>query len=91
MNLVSLRKNFATKVGVSQEKAKELITALEEVVVEGLLEDGKVVFGVLGSLETREVAERTGRNPQTGESMIIPGKVKVAYKQSSKIKEIVNE
>ena len=49
---------------------------LEEVVVEGLLEDGKVVFGVLGSLETREVVERTGRNPQTGESMIIPGKVK---------------
>ena len=39
----------------------------------------------------KEVAERTGRNPQTGESMIIPGKVKVAYKQSSKIKEIINE
>ena len=87
MNLTEMRKKFATKTGVSQEKAKELIAALEEVVVEGLLEDGKVVFGVLGSLETREVA----RNPQTGESMIIPGKVKVAYKQSSKIKEIVNE
>lgn len=81
MNLTEMRRNFATKVGVSQEKAKELIAALEETVVEGLL----------GSLETREVAERTGRNPQTGESMIIPGKVKVAYKQSSKIKEIVNE
>lgn len=44
MNLTGMRKEFATKVGVSQEKAKELIAALEEVVVEGLLEDGKVVF-----------------------------------------------
>ena len=33
MTLVELRKEFATKVGVSQEKAKELVSALEEVVV----------------------------------------------------------
>ena len=34
MNLTGMRKEFATKVGVSQEKAKELIAALEEVAKE---------------------------------------------------------
>lgn len=91
MNLTEMRKEFATKVGVSQERAKELIATLEEVVVEGLLEDGKVVFGVLGSLEVSESAAREGRNPRTKETIQIPAKNKVKYKQSSKIKEIVNE
>lgn len=90
MNLTEMRKKFAEKVGVSQEKAKELIAALEEVVVEGLLEDGKVVFGTIGTLEVKEVAARQGRNPQTGEVITIPARNKVAYKQSSKIKEVVN-
>ena len=90
MTLVELRKEFATKVGVSQEKAKELVAALEEVVVEGLINDGKVVFGTLGSLEVKEVAARQGRNPQNGETITIPARNKVAYKQSSKIKEVVN-
>lgn len=91
MTLVEMRREFATKVGVSQEKAKELIAALEEVVVDGLLQDGKVAFGTIGSLETKDVAERTGRNPKTGESITIPARVKVAYKQSKAIKEIVNK
>ena len=91
MNLVSLRKNFATKTGVSQEKAKELIAALEEVVVEGLLEDGKVVFGVLGSLETREVAERTGRNPQTGETIQIAASNSASFKIAKAFKEELNK
>lgn len=91
MTLVEMRKEFATKVGVSQEKAKELIAALEEVVVDGLLQDGKVAFGTIGSLETKDVAERTGRNPQNGELITIPARVKVAYKQSKAIKEIVNK
>lgn len=90
MTLVEMRKEFATKVGVSQEKAKELIAALEEVVVDGLLQDSKVAFGTIGSLETKDVAERTGRNPQTGELITIPARVKVAYKQSKAIKEVIN-
>ena len=91
MNLTEMRKNFATKVGVSQEKAKELIAVLEEVVVEGLLEDGKVAFGTIGTLSVKETKEREGHNPATGEKLIIKAGKKVAYKQSSKIKEIVNE
>lgn len=90
MTLVEMRREFATKVGVSQEKAKELIAALEEVVVDGLLQDGKVAFGTIGSLETKDVAERTGRNPQTGEAITIPARAKVTYKQSKAIKEVIN-
>lgn len=90
MTLVELRKEFATKVGVSQEKAKELVAALEEVVVEGLINDGKVVFGMLGSLEVKEVAARQGVNPKTGEAITIQARNKIKYKQSSKIKEAIN-
>jgi len=91
MTLVEMRKEFAIKVGVSQEKAKELIAALEEVVVDGLLQDGKVAFGTIGSLETKDVAERTGRNPQNGELITIPASRRVKFKTSKAIKEIVNK
>ena len=89
MNLTGMRKNFATKAGVSQEKAKELIAALEEVVVEGLLEDGKVVFGTIGTLSVKETKEREGHNPATGEKLIIPPSKRVKYKASKMLKETV--
>ncbi|WP_297993897.1 HU family DNA-binding protein [uncultured Clostridium sp.] len=90
MNLTEMRKKFATKAGVSQEKAKELIAALEEVVINGLIEDNKVVFGAIGSLSIRETKERNGHNPATGEKIMIKAGKKVAYKQSKAIKEMVN-
>jgi len=85
-----MRKKFAVKAGVSQDKAKELIATLEEVVIDGLIEDNKVVFGLIGSLSIKETKEREGHNPATGEKLIIKAGKKVAYKQSKAIKEIVN-
>ncbi len=90
MNLKEMRKKFAVKAGVSQDKAKELIATLEEVVIDGLIEDNKVVFGLIGSLSIKETKEREGHNPATGEKLIIKAGKKVAYKQSKAIKEIVN-
>ena len=89
MNLSEMRKNYAQKLGVSQEKAKELIAAFEETVVDGLLADGKVVFGTLGSFEVVETKERTGVNPATGEKLIIPPSKRVKYKASKMLKETV--
>jgi len=42
-----------------------------------------------GTFEIRERAERTGRNPQTGEEMTIPASKAPAFKPGKELKEAV--
>ncbi|PHG56949.1 HU family DNA-binding protein, partial [Bacillus toyonensis] len=43
-----------------------------------------------GTFEVRERAAREGRNPSTGESLIIPAKKAPAFKAGKQLKEAVN-
>ena len=42
----------------------------------------KVVFSNFGTFEIRKRAERKGRNPSTGEEIMIPAKDVVVFKMS---------
>lgn len=42
-------------------------------------------------IETVNKSERKGRNPKTGDSIIIPAKKAPRFKPSSTFKELVNE
>lgn len=49
----------------------------------------EVHLGQLGKLTTIKKKERKGRNPQTGEEMVIPAHKAVKYKPSKMIKDAV--
>ena len=91
MNKADLVDAIAAKAELSKKDAEKALKAFEEVVTEELKNGGKVPFVVLGTFEVSERAERMGRNPQTGEDMIIAASKAPKFKAGKALKDAVNE
>ncbi len=65
---------------------KEMFT----VIVEGLEKDGEVKIKGLGWFKLRWVEPRMGRNPQTGEPLLIPGYRKVLFRPEKSLRQLMN-
>lgn len=91
MTSKSIIKMTAEKMGVSQKKVKEFADALEDSfkdIIEELPVDERVKLMDF-TLIKKDVASRQGRNPATGETMVIPATTRLAVKPSSEVKRIV--
>jgi len=62
---------LADRIDVTRAQADRALTAVLEIIGEQLAAGEKVSFTGFGSFEVSERAARTGRNPQTGESIQI--------------------
>ena len=89
MTKTELVEFMAEKAEVSKAEASRLLDAFVEGVTKGLVEDVKVSLVGFLTLEKKERAERTARNPQTGENITIPARNAVTVKVDSKLKEAV--
>ena len=54
-------------------------------------QNGTVKISKFGTFTTYESAARTGRNPNTGESLDIPSKTRIRFKPYKSLKESVNK
>lgn len=89
MTRSELIKEVATRTGLTQIKAKEIVEAQEAVIAEFLPQDGEVsVFKGL-TLKVKDVPETNRRNPATGETFVAPAHQKVVAKLGTAIKGIV--
>ncbi len=79
--------HLATKLGVSKKLAGEFLTELVDLVYQEA--GNEITLPGLGKFTTVERGERTGRNPKTGESMVIPAKKLVKFKVSKTLQDTV--
>ena len=91
MNKADLVDAIAAKAELSKKDAEKVLKAFEEVVTEELKNGGKVQLVGFGTFEVSERAERMGRNPQTGEDMIIAASKAPKFKAGKALKDAVNE
>ena len=91
MNKADLVDAIAAKAELSKKDAEKALKAFEEVVTEELKNGGKVQLVGCGTFEVSERAERMGRNPQTGEDMIIAASKAPKFKAGKALKDAVNE
>lgn len=89
MSKTELVEFMAERAEVSKAEAGRLLDAFVEGVTKGLVEEGKVSLVGFLTFEKKERAERTARNPQTGENITIPARNAVTVKVGSKLKEAV--
>ena len=75
---------------VTQAKAKAIHDEIFALISESLLRGNRVRVKDFGSFVIDERAERTGRNPKTGEKLTIKAKKTVKFKQSKTIKDKLN-
>ncbi|MDI3095045.1 HU family DNA-binding protein [Priestia megaterium] len=79
----------ATKTELTKQDSKKAIDALFETISNTLAKEEKIQLLGFGTFEVRNRAERTGRNPQTGEEMTIPASKVPAFKPGKELKEAV--
>ena len=90
MNKGDLAAAVAEKTGMTKNASTEAIDALFATITEALAKKEKVQIIGFGTFETRERAERTGRNPSTGAEMKIPASTAPVFKAGKALKDAVN-
>ena len=91
MNKAELVKAMSDETNLTQKDVEKVLNSFVNVVSDALANKDKVQLVGFGTFETRERAERTGRNPQTGAEMKIPASVVPAFKAGKALKETVNK
>ena len=78
------------KVGFSKKEATDVVESIFGI-IKGRLEKGeKVKISGFGIFVINEKRPRKGRNPQTGEEIIISGRSVLSFKPSPVLKKAIN-
>ena len=81
---------ISEKIGFSKKEASEVVDSIFEVLKSRLAEGGKVKISGFGNFVVNEKRPRKGRNPQTGEEIVIRGRRVLSFKASPVLKKAMN-
>lgn len=90
MNKPELVNSIAEKVNTTKKQAEDMVAALFDTIMDALAKGDKVVISGFGTFEVHERANRVGRNPQTGEEMLIDGSKAPVFKSAKVFKDFIN-
>ena len=90
MSMNEIFTKIAEEHGIPKAKAERIIKGFFETVKSEVNENGSIQLYGLGTLKKVEKAERTGRNPKTGESIKIPKKNSIKFTAAKSFKDYVN-
>ena len=90
MNKSELVKAISEQTEASKKDTEASLNAFIEVVTDELKKGEKIQLVGFGTFETRKRAERKGKNPQTGEELVIPVCIAPAFKPGKALKDLIN-
>lgn len=90
MNKPELITKVSEQVNCTKKVAEEVTNSILDVIMDALIAGDKVVLSGFGTFEVHERAKKTGRNPQTGEEILIEGSKSPVFKCAKVFKESVN-
>lgn len=89
MTKPELIQSIREKTGLSKKDTEKAVNAALESIQETLVKGEPVNIIGFGTFMVREAAERKGRNPSTGEEVVIPASKRVGFKPGRPLKEAV--
>ena len=90
MNKTELRDAIASHAELSNAQADKALEAVITSITNAVAGGDKVTVPGFGTFESRERSARTGRNPQTGETMEIAASRSAGFKPASALKQSLN-
>lgn len=90
MNKPEIIESIASKAELSKKDAESALNAFMDTVEENLAKGEKISLVGFMNFEAKDVPERTGRNPKTSETILIPAHKKVSVKVGKALKDAVN-
>lgn len=78
------------RVGFSKKRSSEVVALVLDLIKEALEGGEKVKISGFGNFELRRKDPRKGRNPQTGEEIVITERQVLTFKPSQVLKDRLN-
>ena len=90
MNKSTLIEHIQSQAGITKAQATKALQAFESGITHALSHGEEVALVGFGTFKVNERAERTGRNPKTGEAITITAAKVPTFKAGKALKEAVN-
>jgi integration host factor subunit alpha len=81
---------ISNKDGFTKKKSIEIVEALLDIVKSTLESGDDVLISGFGKFCVKKKKERRGRNPATGDDMMLSARNVVTFKCSSKLRDMIN-
>ena len=82
---------IAEKTSISKNDVELVYSAIFSTLTEVLAKQDKIAIPKFGNFATKIRAERKGRNPSSGQEMIIPRAVVANFKPATQLKDALNK
>lgn len=76
--------------GYSLKDSTHMVEVLMNIIRDTLESGEEVLISGFGKFQIRDKQARKGRNPATGEDMILPARRVVSFKCSGRLKDLIN-
>lgn len=91
MNKSELVKNLADQVAISMDEASVVVNTFFDCMRSALMEGRRVEIRGFGSFKIKQYAAYAGRNPRTGEKVLVSPKCLPFFRAGKELKEFINE
>jgi integration host factor subunit alpha len=87
---IQIVESIQNQTGFPKNKSTEIVETLLEIIKRTLASDDNVLVSGFGKFSVMEKKERKGRNPATGEDMMLEPRKVVTFKCSGKLRNRIN-
>ncbi len=90
MNNSDLADAIATSAGVAKTDARKLVDAVFDAIGNAAARGEEISLNGFGKFRIKDMPEREGRNPATGEAMTIKASKKLSFTPAKAVKDKIN-
>lgn len=83
--------NIYEELDLPRRRCVEIVETLLELIKQSLEDGDDVLISGFGKFTVKEKSARRGRNPATGEDLILNPRRVVTFKCSGKLRDLINE
>jgi integration host factor subunit alpha len=87
---IQIVNSIADQIGYTKYHSSEILETLLEIIKKALENGDDVLISRFGKFCVKEKEERRGRNPSTGEDMMMKPRKVVTFRWSGKLREKIN-
>ncbi len=90
LSKVQIVNSIANQIGYTKDYSSEMLETVLELIKKALESGDDVLISGFGKFCVKEKRERRGRNPSTGEDMILEPRRVVTFRCSGKLRDKIN-
>ena len=90
MTKAELVDEVGRQASLTRKHSEVIVDAVFSSILEALQRGDKIELRGFGSFRIRKRGSRTGRNPKTGEGVVVPAKKVPYFKPGKELRELIN-